>query len=114
MQKKQPPIESLFAKAEEFSTTTLEILRLKTISKSADVLSTVVAYIALLVAFGLASILINVGLALWVGTLLNNVYLGFFTVGGFYFILAILFYFFKNSWVKRPLSNKIIGMLYKP
>ena len=113
MNSNEQPLESLFEKAEDYSKTTLEVIRLKAISKTAEVLSTLVAQMALLVAIALASLTINIGLALWVGKLLHKAYFGFFIVGGFYSIVAVLLYFFKNSWIKIPVNKGIISMLFK-
>jgi len=113
MNSNEQPLESLFEKAEDYSKTTLEVIRLKAISKTAEVLSTLVAQMALLVAIALASLTINIGLALWVGELLHNIYFGFFSVGGFYIIIAILLYFFKNSWIKIPVRKGIISILFE-
>ncbi len=113
MYNNEPPLESLFEKAEDYSKTTLEILRLKAISKSAEVLSTLVAQMALILAIALASLITNIGIALWVGKLLHNAYFGFFIVGGFYSIIAVLLYFFKDTWIKIPVNKGIISLLFK-
>lgn len=107
MNSNEQPLESLFEKAEDYSKTTLEVIRLKAISKTAEVLSTLVAQMALLVAIALASLTINIGVALWVGKLLHNIYFGFYT------IIAILLYFFKNSWIKIPVRKGIISILFE-
>jgi len=107
------PIERLFEKAEDYSKTTLELLQLKAISKSAEVLSALVAQMALILAIALASLIINIGLALWIGVLLHNTYAGFFIVGGFYLLVAIALYFFKNVWIKTPIKQSIIALMFK-
>jgi len=52
--------------------------------------------------------ILNIGLAIWIGELLGQMYLGFFVVGGFYALIAIILHLFRNSWLKKPVSSMII------
>ena len=107
------PIELLFQRAEDYSKTTLELLQLKTIDKSADVISTLVAQVTTIIAAALAILIFNIGIALYIGELLGNSFYGFFMVGTFYAIVAIILHLFKNAWIKKPLNNSIITQMMK-
>jgi hypothetical protein len=106
-------VELLFQKVESYSNTTLEILQLKAIEKSADLISSFVAQIAIIAVALLATFAINIGIALWIGKLLGNSFYGFYVVGLFYTIVALLLYTFKNSWIKGPLHNSLISQMMK-
>src|SRR3954462_12062978 len=99
------PIESLFSKAEDYSRTTLELFKLNAIDKSADVVSSLAAQLAIFMAVALFTLVINIGVALWIGELLGKGYYGFFVVSGFYAFIAMLLYTFRHQWIKTPLSN---------
>ncbi|MBA4250589.1 MAG: hypothetical protein C0442_02535 [Chlorobiaceae bacterium] len=107
------PIELLFQKAEAYSKTTLELLQLQAIDKSADLISTLIAQIAIVIAAALAILIINIGIALWIGQMLGNSFYGFFIVGIFYAIVAGTLYLFRNVWIKKPLNNSIITQMMK-
>ena len=107
------PIELLFQKAEAYSKTTLELLQLQAIDKSADLISTLIAQIAIVIAAALAILIINIGIALWIGQMLSNSFYGFFIVGIFYAIVAGTLYLFRNVWIKKPLNNSIITQMMK-
>lgn len=107
------PIELLFQKAKDYGKTNLELLQLKAIDKSVDLISTLVARLAIILFTALAILIINIGLALWIGKLLNDSFWGFFIVGGFYIIVAIALHVFKNIWIKNPISNYIISNIIK-
>lgn len=107
------PIASLYERAEDFSKTSIELYKLTLVEKSTEVISTVVTNLAIFSTIALSFLIINIGLALWIGTLLIEPYYGFFVIGGFYGFLAILLAIFRNQWIKIPVSNSIISKILK-
>lgn len=105
------PIATLFERAEDYSKTTLTLFKLNAIDKSADVASSLVARIAVITTAVLSVLIISIGVAFWLGKVLNEVSYGFFIVGGFYVLLAILLHLFRKKWLKYPVSNSIIKKL---
>jgi uncharacterized membrane protein len=101
-------VESLIEKGEQYGKTTLELLKLKTLDKSADVVSNLVSWLVVLVFAVLFFLILNIGIALWIGDLLGKSYYGFFVVAGFYALLAVIFAVFRKQLIKRPLNNSII------
>ena len=107
------PIETLFEKAENFSKTTLELFKLNVIDKTSEVASTLAVQLVLFMVVALFTLIINIGIALWVGEMLGKTYYGFFAIGTFYFLIIIILYAFRNSWIKYPISNSIISQILK-
>jgi hypothetical protein len=101
-------IESLIEKGEQYGKTTLELLKLKTIDKSADVASNLVSWLLVLIFAVLFFLILNIGVALWLGEVLGKSYYGFFVVSGFYALLALVFGIFRKQLIKEPLNNSII------
>ena len=56
----------------------------------------------------LFTIFFNIGMALWLGDLLGEVYYGFFIVAVFYLVVGVILYFFLRKWIKGPVSKLII------
>jgi len=109
MMENQPQtIESLFENAGSYLETRIDLLKLRALNKSSDAASSIVSRLTILVLAIFAMFILNVGLALWIGELLGKDYLGFFAVAGFYILLAVLIHFFKDSWIKEPVSRMII------
>ena len=106
-------VETLFEKAEECGKTTLELLKLKTIDKSADIVSSFAMQLSFFGIIALSVIIVNIGLSLWIGDLLGKSYYGFFAIAGFYLLIAILLRSFGHIWIKLPVSNYIISQLLK-
>lgn len=109
METKASTIELLFEKAEDYARTTAELTKLTVVDKSADVLSSLLSQMAVVVVVvALFSLLINIGISLWLGELLGKTYYGFFIVSSCHLIFTILLYSYKRVWIKMPVSNFII------
>lgn len=106
-------IETLFERAQDYTRTTVELTKLNVIDKSADVLSSLLSRLTVLIVAAMFALLVNIGLSIWIGELLGKTYYGYFVVGSVYFILAILINSFKDRWIKLPVSNFIITKMIK-
>jgi hypothetical protein len=113
MENNATPIGTLFEKAEAYSKTTIELFKLNAIDKSADVVSSLVSRLAVFMVVALLSIVMSIGIALWLGELLGKSYYGFFAVSGAYIILALMLRAFRREWIKKPVSNSIISQMLK-
>jgi hypothetical protein len=108
------PIATLFERAEEYGKTGLNLLKLNAIDKSADVVSSIVARLAVVMTVVFSVLILSIGLSLWIGKLLGDDFYGFFVIGGCYVLLAILLQLFQQQWIKYPVSNSIIKQMLKP
>lgn len=107
------PIATLFERAEDYSKTTLRLLKLHAIDKSADVASSLVSRLAVIMTVVFSVLISSIGLALWFGKLLGDTFYGFFIVGAIYAIIAIFLHLFRDGLLKYPVSNSIIKQLLK-
>jgi hypothetical protein len=106
-------VELLFEKAKNYTETSLELYKLNAIDKTADVVSSLISRIALLLFVAMFTLFVNIALSLYLGKLLGEYYYGFLVVSGFYFILSILLYFYSNKYIKIPVTNLVIAKLLK-
>lgn len=113
MEEKATVIETLFEKTESYVKTNIELLRLKAISKSADMLSSAAAVLILSIIVLMLVILLNIGLALWIGDLMGKSYYGFFAVALFYLVVGLILFAFQGQIIKRPIGNSIITNMLK-
>ena len=104
-------IESLIAKGEQYGKTTLELLKLKTLDKSADVVSNLISWLIVVIFAVLFFLILNIGIALWIGELLGKSFYGFFVVSGFYAFLALVFAIFRKQLIKNPVNESIINQV---
>lgn len=106
-------VELLYKKAEQYSKTSLELLKLHTIEKTLDVISSLTVVISISIIVGMFTLFVNIGISFFIGNLLGNNALGFFIVSGFYFILGIIVFIFRKSLIKIPIDNLIVSKLLK-
>ncbi len=106
-------IEMLFERAEDYTKTTIDLVKLTAVDKTADVLSSLISRLTVSIVFVLFAFLANIGLSLWVGELVGKVYYGFFIVSSIYLVLAIMLYIVKDKLLKMPISNFIIAKMLK-
>jgi len=111
MDEKYKYIEPLIESIEAYSKTGVELVKLKTVDKVADGTSSMVAWLPVIIALILFFIIVNFGLALWIGSMLEMIYMGFFIVAGFYAIVGIILFIFKDKWIKKPLYVSMINQM---
>ena len=106
-------IDELIEKTVEYGKSSLELAKLKALDKISDAVSSVVANAVVLVILLSFMLFLSLGLAFWLGQLLGGIYFGFFVVGGFYGITAILIYSFMRKWIKRRVGDSFIKQVLK-
>ena len=113
MEEKEPPLETLFKKAEAYSDTSFQLLKLKAIDRSATLVSALASKLILMTSALLIAFLVNIGAALWLGDLLGKTYYGFFCLALFYSLVALIIHVFREGLIKKPVENSVILHLTK-
>jgi hypothetical protein len=111
MNKNVTLIEPLLVNASAFLKTNLELLKLKAVDKLSELVSTVLPMTFIIVVLITALFFLNIGLALWLGDLINSMYGGFLLVGLFYSIVAIVFRLIFYRYTKRTIRQQMIKSL---
>lgn len=106
--------EILYEKAKEYTETSIELYKLNAINTTADVVSSLVSRIVLLIVVSLFTLFVNIAISLFIGEQLGSSYLGFLFVSGFYLTVAIIVQVFNYKLIKKPISNLVIGKLLNP
>jgi hypothetical protein len=106
-------LESLLERASEYSKTSIELLKLKTLDKTTNVVSSLVPQSIVLVLIASFMLFLNLGLALWLGDILGKVFYGFFVVAAFYILAGIIIHFFMHDWIKKLVGNYLIKRVLK-
>lgn len=104
-------IEPLLEKAETYSKTSFELMKLKTLAKTADVSSTLLSRSLFILFVSFFVLTITIAVALWIGDILGKNYYGFFIVAGFYAIASVILLIAHPS-IKSSVNNTIIRQLF--
>ncbi len=98
---------------EAYGESSIELVKLKSTQASAKAAGSASLIAVLLILFLFFLLMLSVGVALWLGQVLENHFLGFFAVSGFYLLIAVLVIVFKDTLVMRPIQNLIIRLMLK-
>lgn len=98
-------IAPLFEKIEAYSKTSFELVKLKALDKTSEILASIVVYSLVLIVLAFSMLLVNIGISLWLGNLFGNMYYGFFSVAIFYAFVGFIICFFFANWLKKCLNN---------
>ncbi len=101
-------IEALGEEALHLAETKMYLWKLKAVDQTAKFASTGVFSICLALLGVLFILMINIGLALWVGEKMGRLYYGFFMVSLFYVLLAVILYIFRKQLIRTPIINFVI------
>jgi len=113
MEENSKVFESLLDKAVDYSKTSFELVKLRALDKSSDLVSSLVPNLLVLVLTSSFFLFINLGLAFWFGDLLGRLYYGFFIIAAFYGIVSICIHFFMHKRMKKSFRNFFIQQLLK-
>lgn len=113
MDEKANLLETLLERVKDFSLTSIELIKLKTIDKVADTISEIIPLSVLAVLVASFLLFLSLGVALWLGDLLGKAFYGFFIVAGFYILLGIIIRFFLHKWIKRLIGDYFVRHILK-
>lgn len=111
MEKVATNMELLIEKAQDYTKTSIELLKLNAIDKTADITADITFRLAFGLVVAIFSLFINISISLYIGKLIGENYLGFLIVSGFYLILAIILFIFRSNLIKTPITNLVIKKL---
>jgi hypothetical protein len=111
MKEDETLIQSLFEKVIEYVRINFELIRLKSLEKTSEVVSTLIPGWIIMTLTATFFLFINLGLAFWFSNLLNSPYLGFFVVASFYLVAVIILRFILYKWLKRKISDRFISKI---
>lgn len=101
-------MESLFARVEAYGKTTCELSKLKAVETTAAVLTSLVSKVSVILIISMFTLVLSIGIALYLGEILGKLYYGFFIIAAFYLLAGIVLHFFLHKWIRKPVSDLII------
>jgi hypothetical protein len=101
-------LESLLEKTELYSKTSYELGKLRTLETTTHVVTSLISKSSVIVMISLFALVLNIGIALWLGELLGKSYYGFFIVAAVYLLAGVILHFFLKKWIEKPVSDLII------
>jgi hypothetical protein len=106
-------LESLVDRATDYGKTSFELVKLRAVDKTADVVSSVIPHAFVLIMAASFFLFLNLGLAFLFGELIGKLFYGFFIVAAFYILAGIVVHFFMHKQLKENIRNYVIKQLLK-
>ncbi len=103
-------IEPLLERVENYGKTSFELLKLKSLDKTADVASTLISRSLLVIVISLFAITLDIAIGFWLGDWLGKNYYGFLIVASLNGLIGIIL-FFLHPVIKARVKNLIIKKL---
>ena len=113
MEDQKSDIDILLSDAGDFIETRTRLWTYNGIEILADVSGELVSGLAMIVITSFVVMTFSIGLALLIGYWLGQYFYGFFIMGGFYGIVALIIYARRERWLKDPFSNMLIRKILK-
>jgi hypothetical protein len=101
-------IESIIESGEAYTKTSIELAKLKGLETTTNVVTTLIWRISIALIFTLSVLVLNIGIALYLGELLGKNYYGFLIVSAFYLVAGLVLHFVLHGWIKKPIGKLII------
>jgi hypothetical protein len=112
MESKASIVESLLEKIEDYTNTSLKIYKLKAIDRSSEITSSIISYAIIGLCVLIVLVILNIALALWLGKIIGESYLGFLAVAALNMVIGFILYLLRHKFLKRPIVNSLIKKMY--
>jgi hypothetical protein len=99
---------ALLERAEQYSKTSIELIKLKALDKTADVASALYSRLMVGLVMGVSVFILNIAIALWLGEIFGKIYYGFLLVASFYALLGFVL-LATQSAIKSSTYNSILA-----
>lgn len=106
-------LELLLERATDYGKTSVELVKLKALDKTADLVSSIIPLSVFILLISAFLLFLNLGIAFWLGEILGKVFYGFFIVAAFYIITGLVIRVFLNKWIKRLVGDYFIKRILK-
>ena len=106
-------IEQIYERVEQYVLTTVELYKLKTLQKLAETATSIITSLIMAIFGVLFLLFVSIGLAVYLGEVMQGMYYGFLIVAGIYLVLAIILYSLRANFLKDKVSTYIVRKIFK-
>lgn len=106
-------IEALLESTVRYGLSEMEMVKLKTLDKTSDVVSSLIPHAVVFFILTLFLLFFNLGLAFWLGEIIGNNFYGFFIIAAFYLFIGLVIHLLLHRRIKQKIRNFLIKQIYK-
>ncbi len=108
MQNETNTIEDLFSKTTDYLETKVDLMKLKATVKASTMASSLISRFVIGIIAVIVIVFLNLGIAIWLGHIFGQLFLGFFAVTGFYLLVLIILFSARKQLMEFPVRDSII------
>jgi uncharacterized membrane protein YqjE len=101
-------VERLLSNVEEYAETRYDLALLNAQEKAGNVISSMASGMLLTVFSLFVLLFVSIGGAWALGEYFHSPSIGFFSIAGFYLLVAILVYVNREKWIRLPIMNALL------
>jgi Zn-dependent protease with chaperone function len=105
------PLEEVRLKIENYSKTSYELAKLKSLKATAIVASTFIVYAILFLTISISLSVFFIGIAFWLGEILGKNYYGFYIVAAFFLVIFLFILVFLRKKIKESVVKYIFKLI---
>lgn len=109
MESPTSPIESLVARFESYIRNTFALSKLKMIEVLVNLTASLMTRVITICTIAVFFLILNIGIALWIGEILGKTYYGFFILSAILLLVGIIFQVLFSKRIKEIVSTSIIN-----
>jgi uncharacterized membrane protein YccC len=98
---------------EQFVKTNVELYSLRATGIITRVVSSLLTSLVIWALGFIVLFMLGMGLALWIGHLIGNMYSGFLILAAAFTLIAIIAYYNRYTMIRKPLMNGMIEQILK-
>ena len=104
-------VESLIENAVDYTKTSLKIVKLKALDKTAEVVSNLIPNLLVFLFFMSFIFFLSIGLSFWLGEFFESTFYGFYAVASFYGLITLFLRLFMFKWLKKRVGNNFVNQV---
>ncbi|MES1216641.1 MAG: hypothetical protein ABUT20_14090 [Bacteroidota bacterium] len=108
-----PGLGEFISYSSQLGETALKLAQAKVTRKTVNISSSFAVRIILFLIAVFAIFFLSAAAALWLGKMLHSVSAGLFIIGGFYTLMFVLLFLFKDKFLLPLIRNGIIKKIYE-
>jgi hypothetical protein len=113
MEEENKFFDKLIDKSKKYFISSFELFKLSALDRSSEILAVLTYWLVIFITLTVFTVMINIGIAIWLGEIIGKTSVGFFIVAGFYLLIALFFFIFRQKLIKGPVSEMIVGQILK-
>lgn len=113
MEEENKFFDKLIDKSKKYFISSFELFKLSALDRSSEIFAVLIYWLVIFITLTVFTVMINIGIAIWLGELIGKTSIGFFIVAGFYLLIALFIFIFKQKLIKGPVSEMIVGQILK-